>query len=68
MKGFLKKIIENKVVLITGAAGKLGTSLSKSILENNGKIRSFTKNERRLKEYFYPNENDCNDAISKFIS
>ena len=30
--------MENKVVLITGAAGKLGTSLSKSILENNGKI------------------------------
>ena len=33
-----QKIMENKVVLITGAAGKLGTSLSKSILENNGKI------------------------------
>ena len=30
--------MENKVVLITGAAGKLGESLSKSILENNGKI------------------------------
>ena len=30
--------MENKVVLITGAAGKIGTSLSESILKNNGKI------------------------------
>ena len=30
--------MENKVVLLTGAAGKLGKSLSKSILDNNGKI------------------------------
>ena len=28
--------MDRKVVLITGAAGKLGESLSKSILENNG--------------------------------
>ena len=28
----------NKVVLITGAAGKLGESLSKSIIKNNGNI------------------------------
>ena len=30
--------MDKKVVLITGAAGKLGESLSKSILEKNGNI------------------------------
>ena len=38
MKGFQKKIMDKKVVLITGAAGKLGASLSKCVLENDGNV------------------------------
>ena len=31
-------MLENKVVLITGAAGRLGSAFSKGIIENNGKV------------------------------
>ena len=31
-------MIDNKVVLITGAAGKLGAIFSKAILEKNGSV------------------------------
>ena len=31
-------MLENKIVLITGAAGRLGSAFSKGIIENNGKV------------------------------
>ena len=41
-------MIDKKVVLITGAAGKLGQSLSKAILENNGSVIMVDIDEKRL--------------------
>ena len=46
---------------------KHGHNLIAKILETDTKIRSFPEHIRKTKEYFYPNENDCNDAIYKFI-
>ena len=47
---------------------KHGHNLIAKILETDTKIRSFPEHIRKTKEYFYPNENDCNDAIYGFIN
>jgi len=47
---------------------KHGHNLIAKILETDTKIRSFPEHIRKTKEYFYPNENDCNDTIYKFIN
>jgi UDP-N-acetylglucosamine 4,6-dehydratase/5-epimerase len=45
----LKKILKNKVVLITGGAGSIGSSLAKTLLNYNVKsIRVFDNNEHAL--------------------
>ena len=41
-------MIDNKVVLISGAAGKLGEALSKEVLENNGKVVLVDINSEKL--------------------
>ena len=45
----LKKILKNKVVLITGGAGSIGSSLAKTLLNYNVKsVRVFDNNEHAL--------------------
>ena len=49
LKSKLKKLLKNKVVLITGGAGSIGSSLSKTLLEYPVKsIRVFDINEHAL--------------------
>ncbi len=59
--------LENKVVIITGGAGHLGSAMSKALADFRAQVNIVGRNEARLKEFVAQNQPPNENRLEYFI-
>ena len=59
--------LENKIVIITGGAGHLGSAMSKALVDFGAQVKVVGRNEARLKEFVAQNQPPGENRLEYFV-